>query len=55
MSGYTADTIAARGILDEGMYFLAKPFTRNNLAAKVRDVLESSTSAAPAAALGPSR
>ena len=41
MSGYTADVIAHRGVLDEGVRFIQKPFTVNALAAKVRDVLNS--------------
>ncbi len=40
MSGYSADLIARHGVLDEGMPFLAKPFSRDALARKVRDVLE---------------
>ena len=40
MSGYTADVIAQRGVLDEGVHFLSKPFTRNDLARKVREMLE---------------
>jgi PAS domain S-box-containing protein len=40
MSGYTADVIARRGVLDEGVQFLAKPFSRDDLARKVRQVLE---------------
>jgi CheY-like chemotaxis protein len=39
MSGYTADVIAHHGVLDKGVYFIQKPFSRNDLAAKVRDVL----------------
>ena len=41
MSGYTASVIAHHGILDEGIHFLAKPFTVNALAEKVREVLDS--------------
>lgn len=41
MSGYTADVIARDGILDEGMHFIQKPFSRNALAEKVRNVLVS--------------
>jgi PAS domain S-box-containing protein len=41
MSGYTADIIASQGILDEGIQFFQKPFTRQELSAKVRTVLDS--------------
>ena len=40
MSGYTADIIATRGVVDEKVYFIQKPFRLDDLAAKVRDVLE---------------
>ncbi len=40
MSGYTADVIAHRGILDEGVNFIQKPFGANDLAASVRQVLD---------------
>ncbi len=40
MSGYTADVIAQEGVLEEGMPFLAKPFGRDVLARKVREVLD---------------
>jgi two-component system cell cycle sensor histidine kinase/response regulator CckA len=40
MSGYTANVIAHHGILDEGVYFIQKPFSINNLAAKVRETLD---------------
>ncbi len=39
MSGYTADIIAHNGILEEGIHFLQKPFTREVLADKVRQAL----------------
>jgi hypothetical protein len=39
MSGYTADIIAHHGILDQGTHFIGKPFSRELLAAKVREVL----------------
>ena len=40
MSGYTADIIAHRGILDEGVHFIQKPFSMENLSKKVRDALK---------------
>jgi len=40
MSGYTADVIAHRGVLDEGVSFIAKPFSLTTLAEKVREVLD---------------
>ncbi len=41
MSGYTANVIAHRGVLDEGVQFIQKPFSTRDLAAKIREVLES--------------
>lgn len=40
MSGYTANVIAHRGILDEGVQFISKPFSREELAGKVKEALE---------------
>ena len=40
MSGYTNDEIMRRGLLEPGMPFLAKPFSPETLAAKVREVLD---------------
>ncbi len=40
MSGYTADAIANRGILDQGIHFLQKPFSASSLIEKVRTVLD---------------
>ncbi len=39
VSGYTADVIARRGVLNPGVSLLDKPFTPDNLASKVREVL----------------
>ena len=39
MSGYNADVIARNGILDARFAFVRKPFTRDELAAKIREVL----------------
>ncbi|MGE0084319.1 MAG: PAS domain S-box protein [Desulfococcaceae bacterium] len=40
MSGYTANVIAHRGILDKTVNFIHKPFSKQDLAAKIRDVLD---------------
>ncbi len=40
MSGYTADIIASRVVIDKGIHFLQKPFSINGLALKVRQVLD---------------
>ncbi len=39
MSGYTADIIAHKGILDVGINFIQKPFTLQDLAVKIRQVM----------------
>lgn len=39
MSGYTADVIAHRGVLDEGVNFMQKPFSLKDLAVRVRESL----------------
>jgi YesN/AraC family two-component response regulator len=39
MSGYADDVIAHRGVLEDGLAFLPKPFTPDALAAKVREQL----------------
>jgi two-component system cell cycle sensor histidine kinase/response regulator CckA len=39
MSGYTDDAIMHDGVLDPGTAFLQKPFTPDQLAAKVAEVL----------------
>ena len=41
MSGYTADVIAHHGVLDKGVHFIQKPFSIQDLATKLREVLES--------------
>lgn len=41
MSGYTADIISNHGVLDEGVFFIQKPFSMEDLALTVRKVLDS--------------
>lgn len=40
MSGYTANVIAHHGVLDDGVCYIQKPFLRQDLAFKVRGVLD---------------
>jgi CheY-like chemotaxis protein len=40
MSGYTADIISHHGVLDEGVYFMQKPFSKAELATKIRTALQ---------------
>ncbi len=40
MSGYTADVIAQRGLLDKGLAFIQKPFSLADLAGQVRKALD---------------
>jgi len=41
MSGYTANVIAHRGVLDQGVQFMPKPFSKESMAQKVREALDS--------------
>ena len=40
MSGYTADVIGVRGVLDEGISFIHKPFNADEIALTVRNLLD---------------
>jgi two-component system cell cycle sensor histidine kinase/response regulator CckA len=40
MSGYTADIIAHHGVLEEGVHFIQKPFSKRDLAQTVRKALD---------------
>ena len=44
MSGYTANVIAHHGVLDEGVNFIQKPFSKQDLAIKIREVLDEAKS-----------
>ena len=39
MSGYTANMIEQHGVLESGVAFIHKPFSKYDLAVQVRDVL----------------
>ena len=43
MSGYTGQTFSGHAILDPGSRFLAKPFTRETLARRIREALDGVT------------
>ncbi|MFO8085670.1 MAG: PAS domain S-box protein [Desulfobacterales bacterium] len=40
MSGYPANVIAKHGVLGEGMHFIQKPFTMNELAIAIRKIMD---------------
>jgi len=40
MSGYTSNVIAHRGVLDEGLNFIHKPFSKKDISLKIREILD---------------
>jgi two-component system cell cycle sensor histidine kinase/response regulator CckA len=46
MSGYTGQTFSGHAVLDPGSHFLAKPFTRDTLARRIREALDGVTAEA---------
>lgn len=40
MSGYTSDILSQHGVLDEGIHFVSKPFSQQELLSAVRDILD---------------
>jgi two-component system cell cycle sensor histidine kinase/response regulator CckA len=40
MSGYTANTVTHRGIVDADLFFIEKPLTREALASRIREALQ---------------
>ncbi|MBN1415673.1 MAG: PAS domain S-box protein [Bacteroidales bacterium] len=48
MSGYTANVISHRGVLEDGVYFIQKPFSQNELAVKVWEILNKADSSTQA-------
>jgi PAS domain S-box-containing protein len=47
MSGYTADVIAQHEVLQQGAHFISKPFSKGDLAAKLREALKSTGTSLP--------
>jgi PAS domain S-box-containing protein len=43
MSGYTDDALAHHNVLDDGLFFLEKPFSPSRLARKIREVIDTRT------------
>jgi response regulator RpfG family c-di-GMP phosphodiesterase len=47
MSGYADNAFVHHGVVDEGTYFLSKPFTATDIAQKVRAVLDNDHNSIP--------
>jgi PAS domain S-box-containing protein len=47
ISGYTDDVVLRYGVMDSGQAFLQKPFTKKDLATKVRELLDASMPNSP--------
>jgi len=43
MSGYTANIVAHHGVLDEGLNFINKPYSKQELSLKLREILDESS------------
>ncbi len=43
MSGYTANVIAHRGVLEDGVFFIPKPLSKKELSQKIREALDNNT------------
>lgn len=43
MSGYTANIIAHRGVLEKGVNFISKPFSKKEFAAEIRKAIGNSS------------
>jgi len=41
MSGYTENAIVHHGVLDPGINFIQKPFSRKDFSVHIRDILNS--------------
>jgi two-component SAPR family response regulator len=44
-SGYTDEAVVSHGVLDNNLNFIQKPFTLDDVARKVRDLLDARDSA----------